>query len=223
VNKLLSWAEDKPLFNLNQAQRQLEIKRNSLKVKLSRLVDKEKLNRIEKGKYTVSNDPIIYASHVETPSYISLWAALNFYNLTTQQPTKTQIICSKNRNDLPNIEFYESKNVFGYTKTKYRGFEIFIAEKEKLFLDILKFGKVPVEELEQLANEIDYEKLVEYAQRIHNNAVSKRAGLLIQKFTGQTLEELKIEDSNYPLLDLTKNEKGDTNSEWRLKVNNNAF
>ena len=222
MNQLLEWAEDKPIFNLNQAQREIGIKRGSLKVKLSRLVDKGELNRIEAGKYTVHDDPFIYSSHVENPSYISLWSALNFYNLTTQEPTRVQVICSENRDDLSDIEFHSSKQVFGYTKTRYRGFEIFMAEKEKLFLDVLKFGKVPVEELEELTKNLDEERIVDYARRIDSKAVSKRAGYLIQEFTGNTLDELKVDDANYPLLDLAKTRKGRTDSEWRIKVNNDA-
>lgn len=223
MNQLVEWAEDRPLFNLNQAQREIRIKRGSLKVKLSRLVDKGELNRIEAGKYSVHEDPLIYASHIENPSYISLWSALNFYNLTTQEPTRVQVICTENRDDLSDIEFHSSKQVFGYTKTRHRGFEIFMAEKEKLFLDILKLGKVPVEELEELAQDLDEEKIVDYARRIDSNAVSKRAGYLIQEFTGNILEELKAGDANYPLLDLTKTKKGKTDSAWRVKVNNDAF
>lgn len=211
------------MFNLNQAQRKIGVKRSSLKVKLSRLVGKEQLSRIEAGKYTVHEDPLIYASHIENPSYISLWSALNFYNLTTQEPSRIQVICSENRRDLSDIKFYSSNQIFGYSKTSYRGFEIFVAEEEKLFLDVLKFGEVPVDELEELAKELDLEKLVEYSRRMDSKAVSKRAGYLIQKFTGEVLEELKAEDTNYPVLDLTKPEKGETSSEWRLKVNSDAF
>ena len=40
---------------------------------------------------------------------------------------------------------------------------------------------------------------------------------------GETVEELKREDSNYPLLDLTMSEDGEIDSEWRLKVNNDAY
>jgi predicted transcriptional regulator of viral defense system len=223
MNQLVEWAEDRPLFNLNQAQRETGIKRSSLKVKLSRLANKEKLIRIEAAKYTVHDDSFIYASHIENPSYISLWSALNFYNLTAQEPTKNQVICSKNRNDLSDIKFYSSNQLFGYSKTRYRGFEIFVAEKEKLFLDVLKYGEVPTDELGELTKELHLEKLVEYSQRIGSKAISKRAGYLIQKFTGNKMEDLKVEDTNYPVLDLTKPEKGETDSEWRLRVNNGAF
>jgi predicted transcriptional regulator of viral defense system len=223
VAELLEWAEERPVFNLNEAERVTGLDRSYLRKKLSRYVSSDKLYRIERGKYTLHEDVLIYASHVETPSYISLWSALSFYNLTTQEPTKVQVICSESRDDLSDIEFYSSKQVFGYAKTRHRGFEIFMAEKEKLFLDVLKFGKVPVEELEELAQDLSQEKVVDYTQRIGNKAVSKRAGYLIQEFTGQKLKELKVEDLNYPVLDLTKTRKGETDAEWRLKVNNDAF
>lgn len=223
VVELLEWAEERPIFNLNEAERVTCPDRGYLRKKLSRYASRNKLHRVERGKYTFHDDPLIYASHIETPSYISLWSALSFYNLTTQQPTKVQVICSENREGLSDIEFHSSKQVFGYTKARYRGFEIFVAKKEKLFLDILKYGEVPVEELEELAQDLDEEKMVEYSQRIDSKAVSKRAGYLVQKFTGKKLERLKVEDSNYPVLDLTKTRKGKTDSEWRLKVNNDAF
>lgn len=219
----LEWAEDRPLFNLNQAARFTGLSKDSLKVKLSRKVKSGEIYRIERGKYTAHSDSLIYASHVEVPSYVSLWSAMDFYNLTTQQPSMVQVICSRNREDLQGIEFYSSGKMFGYIRKRYRGFEVFVAEKERLLLDVLNLGKVPVEELEELVNKVDLEKTVEYVQRFDSNTLSKRTGYLIQKVRGETLEELRIEDSNYPVLDLTKTEIGETNSEWRLKVNNDVI
>ena len=223
MGELLDWAEEEPLFNLNQAERITGLERDSLKVKLSRLVKKGKLQRIEKGKYTVHEDSFIYASHVQRPSYISLWSGLDYFGLTTQEPTKTQVICSNNRKDLEDIEFYKSREMSGFRKERYRSFEIFVAEKERLLIDCLRYGNVPVDELEPLVEEIDIEKSIEYLNRFGSNPVSKRAGYLIQKLRGEKVEELKREDSNYPLLDLTKQEDGEIDSEWRLKVNNDAY
>lgn len=223
MGELLNWAEETPLFNLNQAERITGLERNSLRVKLSRLVKKGKLQRIEKGKYTVHKDSFIYASHIQRPSYISLWSGLDYFGLTTQEPTKTQVICSNNRKDLEDIEFYQSREISGFRKERYRGFEVFVAEKERLLIDCLRYGNIPVDELEALIEEIDIEKSIEYLNGFGSNPVSKRAGYLIQKVRGDILEELKQEDSNYPLLDLTRPEDGEIDSEWRLKVNNDAY
>jgi predicted transcriptional regulator of viral defense system len=220
---LLEWAEERPLFNLNQAERYTGLERDSLRVKLSRMAGRGDLLRIERGKYTVHDDVFIYASHIEKPSYISLWSALDFYGLTTQEPTQVQVVHSGNRDDLPKIEFYQTQNMFGFEREKYRGFDIFIAEKEKLLIDALSFGKIPVDELVDLVEEIDIETTVEYIRRNGGNAVSKRAGYLIQRVRGEKIEELKVDDSNYPLLDLTQSKSGGNSSEWRLKVNNDAF
>jgi predicted transcriptional regulator of viral defense system len=217
------WADNRPIFNLNQAQRFTGLQRDSLKVKLSRKVKRGDLFRVEKGKYTAHEDPFIYASYIETPSYISLWSGLDFYNLTSQQPTKVQVVCSRNRRNLEEVEFYESDSVFGYERKRYRNFEVLMADKERLLIDVLKFGKVPVDELNEIVEIIDLQKAVEYAERTGSKSVSKRLGYLVEKIRDETLEELKVSDSNYPLLDLSKSEKGITDSEWRIKVNNNAF
>lgn len=223
MGELLEWAEDVPLFNLNQAERITGLERGSLKVKLSRLVARGDLQRIERGKYTVYEDSFIFASHVSRPSYISLWSGLDYFGLTTQEPAKIQVVCSSNREGLKGIEFYETSKMFGFRKEKYRGFEIFVAEKERLLIDCLNYGGVPVDELEGLVEEVEVEQVVDYADRFGSNPVSKRAGYLIQKVRGETVEELKQEDSNYPLLDLTGPENGEINSEWRLKVNRDAY
>jgi predicted transcriptional regulator of viral defense system len=186
-------------------------------------VKKGDLKRVERGKYTAHSDPLIYATHVEKPSYISLWSGLRFYDLTPQQPTKVQVVSSSNRNNLEDIEFYYSRDIFGFEKRNYRGLEITVAEKEKLLIDILSYGKVPVSELEELVKIIDVNKTVKYCEKLGKSSVKKRTGFLIDKILGKKVKELKIDDRNYPSLDLTNPEEGKKNSEWRLKVNTDAF
>lgn len=217
--ELLEWAEGRPIFNLNEVERATGLKRDNIRVKLSRKAREGKIHRVERGKYSITDDPFVYASHIENPSYISLWSALNFYNLTTQQPTKVEVVCSKNRKDLENVKFYKASEIFGYSKENYRGYEILVAEKEKLLVDALSYGEIPADELIELVEEVNLEKTAEYVQRFGKKAVSKRAGYLIEKVRKETLEELKVKDGNYPLLDLTKPDQGKKDSEWRLKVN----
>ena len=223
MEDLLDFAGERPLFNLNEAQRATGHDRNYLRKKLSVLTDREDLYRVERGMYSSVDDPFVYGSFVERPSYISLWSALSFYNLTTQEPTKVQVICSKSRSDLEKVSFYSSKNVFGYSKEVYRGFEVFVADKEMLFLDVLRKGKVPLDELDELVEDLDLSKVIEYAERLESKAVSRRAGFLVEKLRGETLKGLKVKDSNYPVLDLTKSSNGVKDKEWRIEVNNDAF
>lgn len=223
MEDLEEWAREKPLFSLNEAERASNIERKPLREKLSRMVENNSLYRIERGKYTFHSDPMIYATHIQKPSYLSFWSALRYYNLTTQQPTKIQVISGKRHKDLENIEFMFSKDMFGFRKEYYKGFEINVAEEGKLLIDVLVNGKVPVDELKELVEEVEIDKTVRYAEKADKNSVKKRLGFLFENIRNEEISELQVEDGNYPLLDLTKTEKGDKSSEWGLVVNNDAF
>lgn len=216
-------AEQRPLFTLNEAERATGIEREYLREKLSRKTKKGELYRVERGKYTAHEDSMIYATHVRKPSYISLWSGLRYYNLTTQQPTKIQVITGSRRKNLEKIEFYYSSNMFGYWREQYQGFEITVAEKERLLIDILNKGEVPVDETRELVEEIEISKAVSYADRLDKNSVKKRLGFLIEEIRNQEIGELRVKDRNYNVLDLTKSEEGKNNPRWYLKVNNDAF
>ena len=220
---LEEWAKERPMFTLNEAERATEIGREYLRKKLSRMVRDERLYRIERGKYTFHDDPMIYATHIQKPSYLSFWSALSYYNLTTQQPTKIQVVSGKRHEDLEDFEFTFSKNMFGFRKDRYNGFEINVAEKEKLLIDVLMSDKVPLDELKELFEEVEIEKTVQYARKADRNSVKKRLGFLFENIIGEEILELQVKDGNYPLLDLTKPEKGYKSSKWGLVVNNSAF
>ncbi|MFB6191632.1 MAG: type IV toxin-antitoxin system AbiEi family antitoxin domain-containing protein [Candidatus Nanohaloarchaea archaeon] len=219
MGELLDWAEKRSMFNLNEAERQLGLERDYLREKLSRSVRRGELKRIERGKYTIHDDPLIYATSIERPSYLSLWSGLRFYNLTTQQPTKAQVMSPVNRSNLENVEFFHTEKMFGFGKENYRGFEVSVAEKERLLLDCLSRRQIPVTELGELVEDIELGKTVEYASRFGKNSVKKRAGYLVEKFRDEKVEELRVEDRNYPLLDLAKPGGGKKDSYWRLEVN----
>jgi predicted transcriptional regulator of viral defense system len=220
---LLKWAEERPLFNLNEVERASGLDREQLRKKVFRLAKKGDLKRIERGLYTVHDDPLIYASNIERPSYISFWTALRYYDLTSQQPTKVQVVTGSRHEDLEDIEFHYSGNVFGYEKQDYQGFELNVAEKERLLIDILAYGEVPLEEIVSLVEGVDVDRAVEFAERFGKNAVKKRLGFLLDEVRNAEVEELKVNDRNYSLLDKLKSETGEKNSKWCLEVNNSAF
>jgi len=222
VVELREWAADRPLFTLNEAERALGIKRASLREKLSRLTDRGDLIRIERGKYTVHSEPLIYATHIQTPSYLSLWSGLRWYDLTTQQPTRVQVIASTTRDDLESVEFFTSKTLFGFGKDRFEGFEIFVADPERLLIDCLTRPQVSVAELGELVSIVDIETTIHYADRYGTNALKKRLGYLFEHGRGVVREELKVEDRNYPILDLARPADGPTDPAWRLRVNTDA-
>lgn len=219
MTELLAWANDRPLFTLNDAQRALGMKRASLREKLSRLAHRGDIDRIERGKYTVHDDPMIYATYIETPSFTSLWTALRYYDLTTQQPTEVQVMTPTSRTDLSKVAFYQTSRVFGFGRRRYDGFEIFIADEERLLVDCLSRKQVSVADLSELLEAVDPERAVAYAERFGSNAVKKRLGYLLEQVRGMVVEDLRVSDRNYPLLDLSGPDEGEPDSRWRLRVN----
>jgi len=222
MDGLLKWAEERPLFTVNEAERASGMERASLREKLSRLSRRGELDRVERGKYTVHDDPMIYATHVDRPSYVTLWSGLRFYGVTTQQPTRVQVMVVRNRSDLPNVRFYATNRLFGFGKQRYRAFEVFVAEEERLLLDCIARDLVPVSEVRDLVATVDIETATAYAKRLGTHAVEKRLGYLFETVRGETVEALHVDDRNYPVLDLSRPSDGETNARWRIRVNTDA-
>lgn len=219
MNDLAEWAEERPLFTVNEAQRATGLERASLLERLSRMARRGDLRRVERGKYTAHDDPMVYATYVETPSYLSFWSGLRFYDLTTQQPTGVQVVCAANRGDLPEVTFYSCSDLFGFGRKRYDRFEVFVADEERLLLDCLARKVVPVDELQELVAVVDVETAVAYADRLGRKVVNKRLGYLLEAVRDVTVDALRVPDRNYPVLDLTRPADGETDARWRLKVN----
>lgn len=219
---LLKWAADQPLFTLNQAQRALDIKRASLRERLSRLARRGELVRVERGKYTVHADPVVYATYLETPAYLSLWSGLRFYDLTAQQPSRVQVVTATNREDVGTVSFYYSNRMFGFGRRRYGDFEVFVADPERLLVDCLSRDHVPVTALDELLDAVDPETAADYAERFGRDAVKKRLGYLLDHGRGVSIDALRVADRNYPRLDLTREDAGRPDANWRITVNTDA-
>lgn len=216
---LLAWGDNRPLFTINEAERATGMNRASLREKLSRMTRRGELRRLERGKYTCHSDPVIYATYIEIPSYLSFWSGLRFYDLTTQQPTQIQVVTPTNRGNLEEITFYYSGDMFGFGRKRYAGFDVFVADEERLLLNCLSRKQVPVAALGELLNVVDTNKATEYALRLGRNSVKKRLGYLFEHKRDTSVKELRVTDRNYPVLDLTRGRDGEPNARWRLKVN----
>ena len=223
---LLKTLEKYPIFTESDIAK-LENKSNAYaRTILYRLQKKGYIQRIEKGKYSLHNDLMVPASYIITPSYISLWTAFRYYNLTQQQPQTISIISKKSHKDIiinnARIKFNITKHFFGYKKERYRDFDIFIAEKEKAIIDALLF-KLPIEYIiEAITDEIDYKKLAEYAKKTKNKSLIKRLGYILKIKKGNSYG-LKALDNNYILLDYFQKKTGKKDKEWKLIINNKLW
>ncbi|MGC8497598.1 MAG: type IV toxin-antitoxin system AbiEi family antitoxin domain-containing protein [Thermoplasmata archaeon] len=170
---------------------------NYKKIYLYRLKKRGVIRKLIDSVYTCHEDPMIYATHIFYPSYISLWSAFQYYGTTTQLPLKVQVIGPKNFN-IESVEMISSSNIWGYKKIKYRNFEVFMADLEKAIIDSIISGKVPLEELNTAIIKTNKAKMQEYALRVNNNT-AKIVGYLYE-INGIEMNDLyyKIKnDRNY--------------------------
>jgi len=151
--------------------------------RLHKLCSSEKIRRVEKGKYTASDDPFLVAAHLTEPCYISLWSALSEMGLTTQIPFSIQVITSRKRYSRrltflgTEIRFHHVRPemMFGYEyRIKGEGHRIPIARVEKVIIDAIYLNEIPLEELDEALEHSDPCILKEYSELTNNNRVKDR-------------------------------------------------
>ncbi|MCH8520290.1 MAG: hypothetical protein LAT82_06065 [Nanoarchaeota archaeon] len=201
-------------------------KKNS-HVLLTNLKNNNTIIQIERGKYTLHEDPLIYASHIIYPSYISGISALYYYKLTTQIPLKTLVLTKEVKRNNSHITFIKSPKTlfFGYTKKIYKKFEIFIVTKEKLLIDSIYFQKlgVSISDLDNLLQEqLDTTLIISYLKQINNISLIKRVGYLLEQHNmniHNSFKKVLEQDSNYIKLEQNLPKKQAINSKWKLNIN----
>lgn len=223
--ELLKILQSYPLFTENDVAKIIDKSPGYIKNLLYRIRKQKLIYKIERGKYSVHSDVFVFASSIYIPSYVSLWSALRYYNLTEQMPKTVFVMVPKSRKSLKfqntQIEFVKTKNFFGFRKTRYIDFDIFMAEPEKAVIDSLLSGKVPFDEIIKAikSRQLDVEKLINYAIKAKNKALIKRLGYILEDNVLKCEKLRKHIDNNYALLDLMSGKKGKKNKKWRI-INN---
>ncbi len=144
------------------------------------------IKRIEGGKFYL-NDTNIYeiASNIVYPSYISLFSALRYYNLTTQTFNTIFVLSPKSHKTLE-AEGYKIKFV-KMDKTKIFGYArkggAFIASIEKATVDCIYFdlSEEYVKTALSEAENMDYRKLFAYAYLMKSEKLLSKLGRLIKE------------------------------------------
>lgn len=187
------------------------------------------IKEIEKNKYTVHDDPLLVASSLTWPSYISCWAALRHHGLTEQLPTVIHIVTTRSRKRRE-VEFGGARIVFirtkpscffGFGKTQRNGLDVFMAEPEKALLDSVLFRQISFSEVADMTGKnfrsINVGKLVDYMLKIGNSALAKRFGYLLEKLGAETRGKLrKFIGRSYTKLDYAILAKGKKDERWMV-------
>jgi predicted transcriptional regulator of viral defense system len=135
-----------PVFTTNDISRISHLKKSSAIVYIKRMVDKGLIFRVTKGIYALDPDPFLYASYIIPNSYISFNAALYINKVIDQVPSTIHVAVPRRvKKKVDGLTFihFPKKALFGYTQIEYKGYFIWVADKEKALVDITyKFGHI---------------------------------------------------------------------------------
>lgn len=238
------------VFTVSEISDLLHISNVNTSQIIHRLVEKKRLQRIEKAKYILTQPEawkagefaekgIIVASQLIDPCYLSYSTALSYYGWSERLPKTIFIVTTSAKKAVEirgiSIRFVKlaSKRFFGFEEHQVEGQEISVADKEKTIIDCLDQPRYCGEIIEVAKGlwsgrrDFDFNKLQDYAIKMDNGAVIKRLGYLLDMLglnkpnIRKTL--LKNRTPNLALLDPErKRSTGTRNKEWNLQVNINV-
>ena len=163
-----------------------------LNVYLHRLKTRGVLEEVERGTYALNyTDPMLIASGLLFPSYLSFMSGLRFYNLTTQLPRTVLVACATSKKEIRKqtygIQFVRLKKsrLFGYTRERMYGNKVaVVGELEKVIVDSLLLPQYcPIDETfgALVDGKPNTERLVQYALRMDSTVLLKRLGYLLER------------------------------------------
>ena len=167
------------------------------KTYLHRLAGRGSVHRLGRGFYTVHEDPMVWATHIWYPSYISLWRAFSHHGVTTQLPAVVEVMAKKT-GSLGAVVFMRTNEMWGYSAISYSDFRIFLADLEKAVLDAIATSRVPEDDIVAAIRKCESGKLERYALKM-DVATMKKTGYLAER-AGLELPRLRkraLRDRNY--------------------------
>lgn len=224
--------EEYPTFNIDTFANIIDNDKTYAKVFLNRLKNRGIVKQIQRNVYTVQEDPLIIASRIIWPSYISLWAAFRHHNITEQIPSKISVITSRSKSR-KNIQMMNTTIIFekirpswffGFSKIKIQDFEVFMAEPEKALIDAVLLKKISTAEIYFILKEniknISTIKIVDYIFRTKNQALAKRFGWMLESLGCKYVKRLKKQTYKTMIpLDITRPMTGLNDKKWGVVVN----
>jgi len=237
----------KTSFTVEEALQLSGMGRRSLITALHRLARKGWLLRIEKGRYQVipleagpspayMEHSFALASILIKPYYIGFWSALNFHGYTEQVPSTVFVATTRRKREVSvgkvrfRFVYLSKRKFFGYRKVWIGHLKVNVSDREKTIVDCLDHPELcggiaeAAKGLWNAADEISWEKLLDYALRVGNSAVLKRMGYLME-LMGIGPGEWFIEKlrgnmaKGFVKLDPMAGRKGRYSSRWLLIIN----
>jgi predicted transcriptional regulator of viral defense system len=202
------------------------------------LAKKGWLLRLKRGLYMVITDistlgfsdvsDFIIAQALNNQSYVSFESALQHYGMFDQMLVTVDSVTSARARTytVENNKSYRFFHVredlyFGFTQVRMNGQLIIVAEREKALLDMLYFrsntlaASVVLEKLKEHQQDIDFEKLKDYAGR-YSLTVVREIGFLLDRLgieTDDLYEASTIKENSYSKM---SKEADIFNAKWRF-------
>jgi predicted transcriptional regulator of viral defense system len=216
-----------PIFTTTELCRAIGEKRENTYTYISRMKRDGLINEVEKGKYTLSKEPLMVATHLTQPSYLSFLPGMSMRGMTDQIPIKMQVISAIQKKPVnfqnTKIQFikFKRERIFGYEKVRLGRYEIFVGTPEKLIVDSLYMPKhVPVSETfkAMTSTSLDEKQMLAYGKRMESGVTTKRLGYLLDCLGSDYSGELEISAKIEPL-NPVKPAKGAVSRKWNLLIN----
>lgn len=195
--------EGKGVFHFDDILRILDCTESAAWNLVHRLKGKGRIEQIEKGKYlliparaglggTWSEAPYLIVPELLGTYYIAYWSAMNHWNLTEQTPRTVFVATTKRKRDVeygPSTFHFVTlaeRKFFGWTTEQMAGGTFRISDPEKTMVDCLDFphyaGGLPevVKALWEGRDRLDFEKVLEHAERYGVNVLIRRLGYLLE-------------------------------------------
>jgi predicted transcriptional regulator of viral defense system len=239
----------KTTFTLRDVEKITGLQGSSARTLVLKAEKRGLLTRLRPGLYTLVpfelgrateyvGDPYLIAKELSAGHryFVSHASAMELHRMVTQ-PQLTIYVSTSRRKPRQNIHGYEYRFVsvkpeqfFGLTEiwvTKQQAIQV--SDKERTLIDGLRLPEYAggvsevAKALWMSRNEIKLTRLLDYAHRLHNGALTRRLGFLLELYNVAPSDELarlrtKL-TTTYDRLDPTLPKSGPFLSRWRLQLN----
>jgi len=222
---------------------------------LASIARKGALHRVGRGRYVVIPSDVLYGRRAfvadpfqvidalmvsagRSDYYVAYQSAAFLYGAADQLPQALMVAVSRQQRpiDLGQVEILpvqvRSDRFFGIETFRYHDAVLRIANREKTLLDCLdRFDLCGgmdevVRTIEHLLPEIDQGRLLEYAARMRNQALTQRLGIVLERLQGTAEVSPALLDGlakqvgpNLYLLDPHGATEGSIHPRWRIREN----
>lgn len=195
--------EDREVFTFEDVLRILDCSEAAGWNVVYRLKEKGRIEPIEKGKYQLiparagvegswSEVPYLIVPTLIDTYYVGYWSALNYWGLTEQVPRTVFVATTKRKRDVEygptTFQFVTlaEEKFFGWTTEEIADGEFNVSDREKTIVDCLDFPQYAggleeiVKAIWEGRDELDFEQVLDYADRYGVNVLVRRLGYLLE-------------------------------------------